>query len=75
MNFMLTQEESELLYELLSKAERNDLYVFDTSKLSTAIDNSQAAYLTWLHEFSFRIYKAIAELYIIDITGCLDSEL
>jgi hypothetical protein len=69
LKIMLTPKERELFYELLSKIEISEFFVFDVSELS------QASYLAWLHWFSMKIYKAIIELYIIDITGCIDSEL
>ena len=72
---MLTPKERELLYELLSKIEISEFIIFDVSELSTAIDSNQASYHVWLHQFSIKIYRAISELYTIDITGCLDSEL
>ena len=71
----MTNEERDLMFAFLKKVQHHDLYVFDTSNLSTCTDAETASYLIWLSLFSIKIYAAIIDLYTFDITGCLDSGL
>lgn len=72
---MITDQDRDAICSIMSKIEPTDYFVFDTTALSTSLDAGQAGHLIWLTLYFVAIYKAIANLYTFDITGCLDSGL
>lgn len=69
---MITPEEREKLDGLLSRVTPADFFVFDTSRV---LDDYEASSLIYLHRYAIKIYEVIVDLYVFDLTGCIDSEL
>lgn len=72
---MITDQDRDAIYSIMSNLEPADYFVFDTSALSTSLDADTAGHLIELALYSVAIYEAITDLYTFDITGCLDSGL